>query len=213
MLYICCWSYSFLIWKKIHWYNFHYINENFVSLSKKKKILISSFYQSYLFLFCYHFHFSGYWSYNSLCRLALYSGWFEYRGSTSEVPIYHRPFFLFWTLKIPFLFHSNSLIIESTSLENLFLKEKWIGSDWLFFEICRTVFTSVVDSHILSAFFLSAISNWRCVRQLSIKPLKICESQCDTHSFSLWYLSKAVNWSMDTSCALSCFCSLYTCIY
>lgn len=56
------------------------------------------------------------------------------------------------TLKTPFLFHINSLIIDSSPWKILFLKEKWMVSDWLFFQICCIFFTSFVDGHIISGF-------------------------------------------------------------
>lgn len=38
--------------------------------------------------YCYHFPFTGYWSYNSLCRVAFYSGWIKHRRPTGQVLCY-----------------------------------------------------------------------------------------------------------------------------
>ena len=52
-------------------------------------------------LFGYYFPFIGYWSYNSLCRMAFYCGWIEHRRPADQV-LYFWPILLtfpsFWEI-------------------------------------------------------------------------------------------------------------------
>ena len=76
-------------------------------------------------LFGYYFPFIGYWSYNSLCRMAFYCGWIEHRRPADQV-------LYFWPILLTF--------------------PSFLGNKWFTVEFCSLSFTvllfldSIIDN-------------------------------------------------------------------